>query len=380
MFSYLANKNFVRFMLVNLAIFTGLFFAFFFKLKSLILFLVIIFASLALVTFYYRKTVYLPLKLISRQVAAVIAGNKYEKVKVPTKDEFGLIAHFFNEVTDNLESISFELKEGERMASELTLASDIQASVLPVSIPVVPGLDTVAKTRPADEVGGDSFSIVQKGNEYYIYIGDVTGHGAPAGLIMMMVSTLFDVMLPLTKNTKDLAVSINKVLKPRVNSSMFMTTAFFRWDTQSRKLFYTGAGHEHILIYRAAEGVCEAIPTGGIALAMAEDISEIVSEKELVLHEQDMIVMYSDGITEAVNSAGELYGLERLKTAVKQYGHLGNSLGLFEALSLDVTSFTGDTVQKDDMTLIVMRYSNNDVVSESENLVSTNWTTIEPKA
>ena len=378
MFSYNASKNFARFVFVALLVFALVFALSFLDLISGYIFVLVIFLGLLLLVAYYYQYVYLPLKKVSRQVAAVLAGNEYTKIKMKSKDEFGLIAHFFNEITDNLEGISFELKEGERMASELTLASDIQESVLPSSIPLIPKLDTVAKTRSADEVGGDSFAVVQKGNEYYVYIGDVTGHGAPAGLVMMMVSTLFDVLLPSCTSTQDLAVSINSILKPRVNTSMFMTTAFFRWDTNSEKMFYTGAGHEHILIYRSAEGVCEAIPTGGIALAMAEDISTIVSEKELTLNDQDIIVLYSDGISEAVNEAGELYGLERLKQAVKQFGHLGKSLDLFNAISEDIARFTGDTVQKDDMTLIVMRYASQGFATEnSENLVSTNWNTSE---
>ena len=151
-------------------------------------------------------------------------------------------------------------------------------------------------------------------------------------------------------------MNINKVLKPRVNSTMFMTTNFLKWDSANEVLTFTGAGHEHILIYRANEGVCEAIPAGGIALAMAEDISQIVQEKQITLNDQDVIVLYSDGITEAVNSEGGLYGLERLKESFKNHGHLANSLDIFENLSADIQAFVGDEVQNDDMTLMVLRY------------------------
>jgi len=315
-----------------------------------------------------------PLHKITRQVAALLAGKSYSKVNLHTKDEFGMLAYFFNDVTKNIKKISYYLKEGERMASELQIASDIQKSVLPKSIPMIPYLDAIAKTRPADEMGGDSFAIQQKGDDYYFYIGDVTGHGAPAGLVMMIVNTLFDVLLPVYNNTLDLAVNINRVLKPRVNSTMFMTTNFFKWIPATRNLTYTGAGHEHILIYRAAEGVCEAIPAGGIALAMAEDVSEILEEKQLSLSDQDVIVLYSDGITEAANMQGELYGLERLKTAVKNYGHLGESLQIFTQIAQNVNNFAGDAVQGDDMTLMVLRYVAAGYNPEQkESLTSTSW-------
>jgi len=334
-------------------------------------YLVIVFTIQAALYFIFYSR---PLHVITKEVAALLAGKKYNKINIHTQDEFGMLAFFFNDITKNVEKISYYLKEGERMADELQIASDIQKSVLPKSIPLIPNLDTVAKTRPADEVGGDSFAIKEKNGEYYFYIGDVTGHGAPAGLIMMMVSTLFEVMLPLYDNTFDLTVNINRVLKPRVNSTMFMTTTFFKWNSQTSVLKYTGAGHEHILIYRAAEGVCEAIPAGGIALAMAEDISEIVQEKELNLNDQDVIVLYSDGITEAVDMAGNLYGLERLKQAVKDFGHLGDSLDIFGKLSEQVNNFVGDAVQGDDMTLMVLRYVKDGYnPEETESLLGTGW-------
>ncbi len=311
---------------------------------------------------------------IVKQVASVISSKPYQKISIDSKDEFGLFAYFFNDVTKNIENISYFLKEGSRMSSDLNIAADIQRSVLPKEIPVIEYLDTVAKTRSADELGGDSFDIVQKGDEYYIYVGDVTGHGAGAGLVMMVMNTLFDLFLPNVDNTLDLAVSINKELKPRVNAALFMTSVFFRWNPKTREMFYTGAGHEHILIYRAKEGVTEAIVTGGIALAMSPDISKIAKEKQIILNDQDIVLLYSDGITEAVNDSGELYGLERLKESLNRNASLGSSLKVFEGVSRDVISFVDNTVQKDDMTLLVMRYVENGYKPDrKENLVSTTW-------
>lgn len=323
---------------------------------------------------YMRKNVVRPLDEIAREIASVLASKPYQKLNIASQDEFGLISYFFNDVTKNIENISYFLKEGSRMSSDLNIAADIQRSVLPKEIPVIEYLDTVAKTRSADELGGDSFDIVQKGEEYYIYVGDVTGHGAAAGLVMMVMNTLFDLLLPTSDNTLDLAVKINAELKPRVNAAMFMTSVFFRWNPNTKKMYYTGAGHEHILVYRSGEGVTESIVTGGIALAMSPDISKIAKEKEIVLNDQDIILLYSDGITEAVNSRGELFGLDRLKESLTRNASLGSSLKVFEGVSRDVVSYVEDTAQKDDMTLLVMRYVENGYNPDrKENLVSTSW-------
>lgn len=345
-----------------------------FKLDKSTLSIVALSLFLLGVVLYQRFRFTKPLDKVSREIAAVIASKPYEKLKIENKDEFGLIAYFFNDVTKNIENISYFLKEGSRMSSDLNIAADIQRSVLPKEIPVIDYLDTVAKTRAADELGGDSFDIVKKGDEYFIYLGDVTGHGAAAGLVMMVMNTLFDLILPHAENTLDLAVKINQELKPRVNAAMFMTTVFFRWNPITKKMFYTGAGHEHILIYRAGEGITESIVTGGVALAMAPDISKIAKEKEVVLHDQDIIVLYSDGITEAINEDGELYGLDRLIKSVNRNGSLGSSLNVFEGVSRDVTEFVGSAVQKDDMTLLVMRFVENGYNPDrKENLVNTSW-------
>jgi len=323
---------------------------------------------------YIRSKFVKPLDNITRQISSVIASKPYKKITINSKDEFGLIGYFFNDVTKNIENISYFLKEGSRMSSDLNIAADIQRSVLPKEIPVIEFLDTVAKTRSADELGGDSFDIVKKGSEYFIYVGDVTGHGAGAGLVMMVMNTLFDLLLPTSETTLDLAISINKELKPRVNAALFMTSVFFRWNPETKEMFYTGAGHEHILVYRANEGITEVIVTGGIALAMSPDISKIAKEKQIMLNDQDIILLYSDGITEATNDSGELYGLERLKDSVNRNASLGSSLNVFEGVSRDVISYVGDTAQKDDMTLVVMRFVEQGYNSDrKENLISTSW-------
>lgn len=373
---FIYNKKRIFFNLIALNFILAILFfvvSYFGFTNSKYIFFAYLVVNLILNYLYLNKFFFSPLYIVCKQIAAILAGNTYEYLNIKTKDEFGLISQFFNQVTKNIENVSQMIKEGSRMANELALASQIQKSVLPKELPVVEGLDIVAKTRPAEEVGGDSFDIDINNGEYYFYLGDVTGHGAPAGLVMIIVNTLFDVFLPTVTNTKDLTVTINNQLKPRVNSSFFMTASFFRWLPIDKRLFYTGAGHENIIIFRSAEGISQVFPAGGIALAMADDITGIAEEKEISLGDQDIIVLYSDGITEAVNYAGELFGLERLRLSVNKNGHLGSSLEVFESISKDVQEFVGDAIQKDDMTLFVIRKNSFGSMDRTENLVSTKW-------
>ncbi|MBT5346587.1 SpoIIE family protein phosphatase [bacterium] len=329
--------------------------------------------SLLLVNFSLYFKYVLKLDYIIDQVSNVIAGKPFVPIKIYTPDEFGLLAFFFNDVTANLKKISSVIKEEERMSEELSVAASIQRSVLPKSVPSVPNFDIVCKTRPSEEIGGDSFAVRELNDEYFLYIGDVTGHGAPAGLIMMMVSTLFDVLLADFPDCKDVAVNINHILTPRVNATMFMTSLFFQYSPSNKYIEYTGCGHEHIIIYRADEGVTEVMPAGGIALAMSDDISSIAEKKKINLSKGDVICLYSDGITEAMNENGELFGLDHLSDLVKKYSHQNTSLDIFSSISKDLSDFTNKTVQIDDMTLIVLKYNDTVVENLKDSQFLTDW-------
>jgi len=358
MYVFTKSKTFYRFLLLQILFVTGFYTLYWFE-----------FVTLSIVSFSAFLTLFLSIDLflyykfvkemddIVDQVANVVAGKPFVPVNIYSKDEFGLIAHFFNDITSNLKKISNVIKEEERMSAELNIAASIQRSVLPNSILKIPNFDIVCKTRPSEEIGGDSFDLVEIDSDYLFYIGDVTGHGAPAGLIMMIVNTLFDVLNSDFPDCKDLAVNINHILKPRVNSTMFMTCNFLQYNPNNNYIEYAPCGHEHLIIYRANEGVCEVIPAGGIALAMADDISAIIEKKKIELEENDILCLYSDGITEAMNQDGELFGLENLVATIKKYGHLNDSMKIFDSVAKDISKFTNKTIQIDDMTLLILRYS-----------------------
>jgi Fe2+ transport system protein FeoA len=225
-----------------------------------------------------------PLGRVAKEVRNLLGGRNYQRVAPTTIDEIGMFTHFFNEITRDLEKISYDVRERRRMTSELDIAAQIQRDVLPKSAPESKGLDIVAKTRPATEIGGDSFDFLKTadGKQTIIYIGDVTGHGVPSGIIMMMVNTLIRSMLSMGMvSSKDITVLTNTLLAPKISSRLFMTLVMLRWDAENQKMYYTGAGHEHILVYRQKTEKVEAIRSGGIALGMIDNNSMIAQEKEI---------------------------------------------------------------------------------------------------
>lgn len=321
-----------------------------FPIPFIVLFLYFILALWTIMVIVHR-----PLSAIFSQMKALLTGHPYKKIFTTRIDEIGVLAHFFNEVTKHIERISVDIAEGRRMSKELSVGSDIQHKILPKEIPQIPGIAIFGNTRPASEVGGDSFDIIPSGMNTFMYTGDVTGHGLPAGLIMVMVNTLIRTLSETFSSGYDIIVNTNRILKQRIEPRRFMTCVLLRWNSQERKLYYTGAGHEHVLIFHKQSGLCEVKQTGGIALGMVPDISKIVKEEAISVEKGDFVVLYSDGIVEAKNIAGEMFGLKRLQGAVEQYARVATPEELFTNISKDFALFVGDQIQEDDITLITVK-------------------------
>ncbi len=336
------------------------------KSVSFNLFLIVLIAVLLTVLLVYIIDIVVPMNRLVEQVSNLLTGRNYKRVDPTTIDEVGVMTHFFNEITKDLEKISYDIRERRRMSSELDIAAEIQKDVLPKTAPETPGLDIVAKTKTASEVGGDIFDFIASPdqNNLFIYIGDVTGHGVPAGLIMMMADTLMTSMVYKGDVTgRDLVVNTNCLLGPRISSRLFMTSVVLRWNKNDQKMYYTGAGHEHVLVYHTKTQKVDAIRSGGIALGMIPDVSKIVQEKEIPLEIGDTIVLYTDGITEAKNKTGEMYGLERLVESFKKNGYRPSAENIFDSITKDFANFVGEYVQIDDITMIVIKYLGKDAAT-----------------
>ncbi|MFA6024630.1 MAG: SpoIIE family protein phosphatase [Candidatus Gracilibacteria bacterium] len=311
-----------------------------------------------------------PLTKIIHEMKALLTGKPYRKIYTSKTNELGVLAHFFNEVTRNLENISQDIKTHVRIQKELSSAQDIQRMLIPKTAPQFPGLKITAKTRPASEIGGDTFDFFLKEDRNLLYIGDSTGHGIPAGIVMVMVDVLLETFIELESTLKSTLIRLNQYLKPHLKPSMFMTMVLLEWVPQEHALHWVGAGHEHLIHIKTSTGEVDAIRAGGLAVGMLPDISPFIQEKKIILESDDFVVLYSDGIIEAQNINGEQYTLSRLQKFLKEQVNKEISTeDLFEKIAIDVGRFMEGQAQLDDMTLIVMKYSQK---SEAGDL-STEW-------
>lgn len=202
-------------------------------------------------------------------------------------------------------------------------------------------MDIVAHSRSATEVGGDSYDIIERGDQYYIYLGDATGHGVASGFIMMMTNALISAYSRVITSGREILSATNEVLKPRVKSNMLMTALLLRWDERDHSLHMTGAGHEYLLVYKAKEQKVYRIKSGGMALGMLKDISKSLKDLKINIEPNDIIVMYSDGITEAHSGReadSPLFGVDRLCEAI-EHSEYKSARGIFNSVTIALSRF-----------------------------------------
>lgn len=305
--------------------------------------------------YFFAKTITQPLKKLTAGVGIIAKGDFKHRVDVKTKDEVSVLADAVNKMAAELDESTKALVYKERVAKELELASKIQKELLPTQIPKVTGIDISAGLIPAEEIGGDCYDFIKIDEENLImYLGDVTGHGVPSGIVVSIANALIYNYAGDT-DMVTLLTQVNRILKEKTSANMFITLVMMKWMAGLNKLSYVSAGHEQLVKYEAATGKVALLPSGGIALGMLPDISKILKEVEVNMAEGDVVIAYSDGIPEAWKNTKEMYGMANLKRALSEYGSLANAHAIRNAILSDVKEYMGDYKQQDDITLLVLK-------------------------
>jgi serine phosphatase RsbU (regulator of sigma subunit) len=308
-----------------------------------------------LIAFFYANGITKPLHRLTKGAKIIAKGDFSHRVEVKTKDEVATLGEAFNQMAKDLEISTKAMLYKERVAKELELAAKIQKELLPREIPKMPGLDLSAGLLPAEEIGGDCYDFLKiDENNLMFYLGDVTGHGVPSGIVVSIANALIYNYAGQADMTKILA-DVNKILKAKTTSSMFLTLVMMHWDSSVNKFQYVSAGHEQLIHYHAKDKKVTMAPAGGIALGMVPDISQMTEIQEIQMEPGDVVIAYSDGIPEAWKNEKEIYGMARLKRAVSEYSDLPTAIAIRNALIADVKEFTGKYKQQDDITVMVMK-------------------------
>ena len=245
-----------------------------------------------------------------------------------------------------------EIRERERVEQDLRVARSIQQASLPKEVPELEGWQIAPFYQPAREVGGDfyDFHLLPEGR-LGLVAGDATGKGVPAALVMSTTCGMLRLAAQGSSSPGQMLRGVNEVLFPNIPSNMFVTCFYAILVPRSGRLSYANAGHD--LPYLHRNGEAEELRARGMPLGLMPEMS--YEEKETILHSGEAALLYSDGLVEAHDPAGDMFGFPRLRALIAEHGEK-RSLG--DVLLEELYSFTGERwEQEDDITLLTLRRS-----------------------
>ena len=319
-------------------------------------------AFLSLVTVYLANSITRPLRLLAAATTEISKGSLDTPLPAAVSgDEVSRLIGSFENMRQSLKEYISNLKETtaikERMESELKIARTIQMSFLPQVFPAFPDrreFDLYARLEPAREVGGDlyDFFLVDRDTLFFA-IGDVSGKGVPAALLMAVTKRLLKAVTVTGMAPDEVLARVNLELCRDNDEMMFCTMICGMLDLRTGECRYSNAGHNEPVLVRA-EGKAEwlKLPPGMI---IGIDVNTVFETRKAVMSPGDTLLLYTDGVTEAENSLEELYSPERLLAAVESAAakrpeelsaHILNS----------VQDFSGDTPQSDDITILAIQF------------------------
>lgn len=319
------------------------------------------------VVYTFLIEVLLSIMQIAMVTPAAQVANVAMFVALPMIAIVTVAVFIFSKIIHNLLDERKTMAEKEKLESEmarknaeLQIAAEIQRNFLPETIPQSEGYDIAAKSIMAKEVGGDFFDVLplevipMSGNRTGIMIADVSGKGVPAALFMALSRIVVRVTATWFKKPSEVISFANPVIASNSKTGMFVTLFYGIIDLETRTLSYVNAGHNPPIVLRKATGEIEELELTGIAVGALEDAP--YEQKEIILSSGDVIVLYTDGITEAVNEEEEMFDVPRLHEAIRKNGNSSAQV-IVDEIIRSVFVFSGSQPQFDDITLMVVKVS-----------------------
>jgi sigma-B regulation protein RsbU (phosphoserine phosphatase) len=290
--------------------------------------------------------------------ARVQQGDFGHRIAIESRDQLGDLADSFNRMSASIEHLLHVQREKQRLDDELRIARDIQKSLLPVEPPRVPGLAIADLCEPAREVGGDYYDFFEIGpRQIGVLIADVSGKGTSAALYMAELKGLMLALSHQERSPRKLLIDVNRRLADHLDNRSFITMTYAIIDLDAATLTLARAGHTPTVV--VSSGASHLITPDGMVLGLrlpgaGERFEKMLCEHSQPLSPGDVIVMYTDGITEAMDADGELFGDTALAHLLASQQHL-DAAGIRERVLREVKAFVGDAEPHDDMTMVVVK-------------------------
>jgi sigma-B regulation protein RsbU (phosphoserine phosphatase) len=245
--------------------------------------------------------------------------------------------------------------KSQALEKEMAVGQQIQLSLLPKTLSAVPGWEFATYYSAARQVGGDFYDFFELPGEprrIGLIIADVMGKGVPAALFMALSRTTIRTTALNGRSPSSTLVWANELIQKNSRSGLFLTAFYAMLNTSSGRLVYACAGHNRPLWLRATSGALQELAARGIVMAAFDEID--LEEREIEVAPGDLLVFYTDGVTEAMNTHHELFGEKRLQAVVTANAD-APAQQVVDAVVSAVEAHVGDTAQSDDLTLLVVR-------------------------
>lgn len=243
--------------------------------------------------------------------------------------------------------------ESERVQKELQIAGEIQQRLLPKEIVPIPHYEIAAAAQPCTSVGGDYYDVISVGNNRYAFVmADVTGKGVPAALLVSTLHASLRAYIQSDTNLSELTAKLNKLVFDNSPSERFITFFIMILDCSSHTLTYVNAGHNYPYLLRPESANVIELEANGLPLGMVDGVN--YESKQISLGHNDVLALYTDGVTEAMDKSKQQYSEERLKEALRS-SVVNPAREIKDHILEDVRIFIGQEPPSDDLTLLVLK-------------------------
>jgi sigma-B regulation protein RsbU (phosphoserine phosphatase) len=293
--------------------------------------------------------------LVAKRNLGVITVSKQAPGQYFSDEDFEHLKAFadYASLSIDMHLTYLEVLEKKQIDRELGIAAEIQKKLLPAALPRMKNTELAVYSLPVRGVSGDYYDLYRLDPEKLIVVvGDVAGKGFPAALVMAMIHSIFHLVASPKRDIATTLTWINRGLVGQVDVDRFATLCIVSFDEATRCIQYTNAGHLPLLVFRAESQTVEHVDMEGLPIGI--DRASAYTMKSVTLKPGDIAVLYTDGITEALNQEGEQYGRTRL-ISVLSGNHLKKAEELKNLIQKDLNDFTSFAQQHDDQTLVILK-------------------------
>ena len=310
-----------------------------------------------LISFFLSRGITKPILKLVEDMSIVAGGDLEHETKSTSSDEIGYLSATFNQLTRSLKTAHEAEIEKEKLEHDMSVGREIQQTLLPKSLYKIPGYDLDAFYLSAKEVGGDYFDLIAiDKSKLGVIVADVSGKGIQGAMIMTIMRTVMNIAAVGNLSCKNCLGRTNRFLADRIKRGMFVTAFYVILDCRKHKLLFSSAGHNPMLIYRAATKKIEQYNPTGIALGFDKGplFERTLKEAEEVLRPGDRFVLYTDGVVESMNEDHEEFTDARFEEFVMANAE-EDSKTFIHKLVAELKKHQGKAPQHDDITIVTFR-------------------------